>query len=75
MNHCTLMFKLEKDKLLVDTSDSFFDNSQQAERVIFKGDRLSHADFIKAQKVKERLPKLLFAATEGWFAAATFAAK
>ena len=59
MNHCTLMFKLEKDKLLVDTTDSFFDNSQQTERVIFKGDTLSHEDFLKAQKVEERLPKLL----------------
>ncbi len=59
MNHCTLMFKLEKHKLLVDTTDSFFDNSQQTERVIFKGDTLPHDDFLKAQKVMNELPRIL----------------
>ena len=59
MNHCTLMFKLEKNRLLVDTTDSFFKNSQQTERVVFKGDTLSHADFLKAEIVRQRMPRLL----------------
>jgi hypothetical protein len=63
MNHCTLMFRLERNRLLVDTTDSFFDNSQQTERVIFKGDTLSHTDFLKAQIIKQKLPSLLLNST------------
>jgi hypothetical protein len=55
--HCATMFKLEDTKLLVDTTDSFFDNHGKS--ITFRSDTLSRKEFIKAQAVKQQLPELL----------------
>lgn len=55
-SHCAAMYKLEKDHLLADTTDSFFKKKGKA--MIFN-DTLSKAEFERAKVVKSELPKIL----------------
>src|SRR3982751_3767320 len=55
--HCSLMFKLDKTKLLVDTTGSFFNNWEKT--VTFKDDTLAYKDFSDAQEIRHKIPSLL----------------
>ena len=57
MGHCATMYKLEKSKLFIDTTDSYFDNNGKS--ITFRGDTLNKEEFLKAQVVKQKLPELL----------------
>ncbi len=57
--HCSTMFKVEKNQLLIDTTDSFFKNEYKLARVEFKGDTLDRDRFKEAQILKIKVPKLL----------------
>ncbi|MCW3074095.1 MAG: hypothetical protein JWP69_1164 [Flaviaesturariibacter sp.] len=54
--HCATMYKLEKDRLYVDTTDSFFKNDNN---VRFSDHVLGDEEFEKALIVKNQLPELL----------------
>ena len=51
------MFKLDRTKLLVDTTGSFFNNWEKA--VTFKDDTLDQKDFLDAQEIRQKIPNLL----------------
>ena len=57
--HCATMFKLDNNRLLIDTTDTFFKNSTNRERVIFKDDTLNKEQFQEAEIVRTSLPKIL----------------
>lgn len=57
MGHCATMYKLENSKLLIDTTDSYFDNNGKS--ITFRGDALNKEQLLKAQVVKQKLPELL----------------
>jgi len=57
--HCAIMFKIDNTRLLIDTTDSYFKNQPQAEKITFKGDSLNKDQFIKAKILKTSIPKLL----------------
>lgn len=57
--HCTRMFKLEQNRLLIDTTDSYFTTYDKIERVIFNGDTASRSQFEEAKIVKTKLPMFL----------------
>jgi hypothetical protein len=51
------MFKLDKTKLLVGTTGSFFNNWEKT--VTFKDDTLAYKDFSDAQEIRHKIPSLL----------------
>jgi hypothetical protein len=55
--HCATMYKLDSSSLLVDTADTFYKYSEGL--VVFKSDTLSRAQFLEAQVLKTKIPKLL----------------
>lgn len=55
--HCATMYQLEKDRLLVDTTDSFFKSKSNA--MIFNGYSLDSTQFQKAKEVINQLPDIL----------------
>lgn len=57
VGHCATMYKLEETRVLVDTSDSFFDNYGRSIR--FNTDTLEKQYVAQAQAVKQQLPELL----------------
>lgn len=71
MHHCATMYKLEKTKLLIDTTDSYFSVLRRKiktnEPVIFKNDTLSKEAFLNAQLIKSEIPTLLLRSTNREF--------
>ncbi len=63
--HCSLMFKLDNSKLLVDTTRSFFKNWEKT--VTFKNDTASQKDFLDAKEILQTIPTLLFISTSKSF--------
>lgn len=57
--HCATMFKIDNTHLLIDTTDSYFKNQPQGEKVTFTGDSLNREQFQKAIILKSTIPKLL----------------
>lgn len=55
-HHCSLMFKIDHSKLLVDTTDSFFKNLKKG--VTFNS-KLGYEDFLDAKAVMQKISKLL----------------
>lgn len=54
---CATMYKLEKSRLLIDTTDSYFDN--HGNNITFNGDTLIRAEFLKALTIKQQIPEIL----------------
>jgi len=55
--NCSIMYKLENTRLLVDTTGSFFKNNSK--EVTFGNHVLSNDDFLKAQAIRKEIPDML----------------
>jgi hypothetical protein len=58
-DHCATMFRLEKDRLLVDSTDSYLRDHLKVPRVVFSNKTLSQEAFRHAQVIRTRFPDTL----------------